>query len=219
MNMTLTPLPRSFYAPTAREVAPRLLGHWLVRNSETGPSGGYIVETEAYLADDPACHGFKRETLRNRSMYGPPGHAYVYFIYGTHWCFNTVCRPAGVAEAVLVRAIQPLFGLDWMNRNRMVRREVDLTNGPAKFCEALQIDRRLDGVDVCDTASPIFVALNPERKEWVVKSGPVLTGRRIGITLAADLPLRFYLERNEFVSQRRGSSRLAVAFSPKKDAQ
>src|SRR5688572_539978 len=91
--MTFAPLPQSFYAPSAEAVAPRLLGHWLVRAMPTGFSGGLIVETEAYLAKDPACHGFKRETPRNRSMYGLPGRAYVYFIYGNHWCFNAVCQP------------------------------------------------------------------------------------------------------------------------------
>src|SRR5262245_36157681 len=110
---------RDFFSPSAEVVARRLLGHWLLIRtdcaSSTSPapgfSGGLIVETEAYLANDPACHGFKGETPRNRAMYGPPGHAYVYFIYGVHWCFNVVCRPARVAEAVLVRAIQPQFGL------------------------------------------------------------------------------------------------------------
>ena len=198
----LTPLSREFYEPSAGETAPLLLGHYLVRNTSNGPSGGLIVETEAYLADDPACHGYKRETLRNRAMYGPPGHAYVYFIYGNHWCFNAVCRPAGVAEAVLVRAIEPSFGAEWMHSNRRVAKALDLTNGPAKFCAALAIDRQLDAVDLCDAASPVFVASNPERDQSLIALGPVVTTSRVGITQAADWPLRFYLDGSRYVSRR-----------------
>jgi DNA-3-methyladenine glycosylase len=196
------PLPRSFYEPGAEAVAPRLLGHWLVRRTEQGLSGGVIVETEAYLVNDPACHGYKRETPRNRAMYGPPGHAYVYFIYGNHWCFNAVCRPKGVAEAVLVRAIEPAFGLESMRRRRPVRKPVDLTNGPAKFCAALDIDRAMDHVDLCDAASPVFIGENGARPKLLTKLGPIVTTTRIGITQAADWPLRFYLDGSQFVSRR-----------------
>ena len=118
-----SPLPHSFYEPSAEQVAPLLLGHWLLRRTPAGLSGGLIVETEAYLAHDPACHGFKRETARTRAMFGPPGHAYIYFIYGNHWCFNAVCRPPGFAEAVLVRAIQPAFGIEAMTLRRPVANE------------------------------------------------------------------------------------------------
>ena len=138
--MDFTPLPASFYEPSAKVVAPRLLGHFLVRRSPEGLAGGVIVETEAYLTDDPSCHGFRRETPRNRSMYGPPGRAYVYFIYGNYYCFNAVCAPAGVAEAVLVRAIEPAFGVAWMQANRPVAGARELTSGPAKFCLALDIE-------------------------------------------------------------------------------
>ena len=100
----LTALPRTLYHPSAAVVAPRLLGHILVRRTDEGVMAGIIVETEAYVVDDPACHGYGGESARNRSMYGPPGHAYVYFIYGVYWCFNAVCRPNDVAEAVLIRA-------------------------------------------------------------------------------------------------------------------
>jgi len=191
-----------FYEPTAKVVAPRLLGHWLLRRTEQGLSGGIIVETEAYLVNDPACHGYKRESPRNRAMYGPPGHAYVYFIYGNHWCFNAVCRPRGVAEAVLVRAIEPGLGVEWMQRQRTVHKPADLTNGPAKFCEALDIDRAMDHADLCSLDSPVFIAENTERTKLLRKFGPVVTTTRIGITQAADWPLRFYLQGSAFISRR-----------------
>src|SRR2546421_9629659 len=124
------PLPRSFYEPSAKVVGKRLLGHWLIRNSAAGPCGGPIVEAEAYLSDDPACHGFPGETARNRVMFGKPGHGYVYLIYGYHFCVNAVCRPTGVAEAVLIRAIEPLLGEDFMQRQRPVNKPRNLTNGP-----------------------------------------------------------------------------------------
>ena len=198
----LDPLAEEFYLPGAETVAPLLLGHWLVRNTPGGPSGGIIVETEAYLAHDPSCHGYNRETPRNRAMYGPPGRAYVYFIYGNHWCFNAVCRPAGVAEAVLVRAIEPSFGVEWMRTNRPVAEAVNLTNGPAKFCAALKIDRTLDAADLCNRESPIFIAENPERHQLLDALGPLTTTTRIGITKAADWPLRFYLGGSRYVSRR-----------------
>src|SRR5207244_5692567 len=93
------PLPKSFYEPSAKVVAPRLLGHWLIRNTPGGPCGGAIVETEAYLSDDSASHGFPGPTPRNTAMFGAPGHGYVYLIYGYHFCVNAVCRPSGIAEA------------------------------------------------------------------------------------------------------------------------
>lgn len=197
----LNPLAEEFFLPSAEAVAPLLLGHWLVRNTPSGMSGGVIVETEAYLAHDPACHGYTRETARNRAMYGPAGRAYVYFIYGNHWCFNAVCRPAGVAEAVLVRAIEPVAGLEWMRTNRRVASAVDLTNGPAKFCAALKIDRSLDAVNLCDRESPIFIAKNPGREQLLATLGPITTTTRVGITKAADWPLRFYLGGSPYVSR------------------
>ncbi len=195
------PLPRSFYEPSAALVAPRLLGHWLIRRTARGHCGGVIVETEAYLANDPACRGYRRETSRNRSMFGPPGHAYVYFIYGNHYCFNTVCCPEGIAEAVLVRAIEPTLGEGILSANRPVSRPQALTNGPAKFCAAMKIDRELDGADLCDAASPVFVARNPDVERFRREHGPRVTTRRIGITQAADLPLRFYLAGSLYVSR------------------
>ncbi len=195
------PLPRKFYEPSAKEVAPKLLGHWLIRQTPQGLCGGPIVETEAYLTGDPAAHSYCGQTQRNRIMWGPPGHSYVYFIYGNHFCFNAVCRPAGAAEAVLVRAIEPLVGLDLMRARRVVATPRLLTNGPGKLCAAMDIDRSLDGADLCDAGSPLFIAKSPGLSAFLKERGPMITTTRVGITKAAALPLRFYLEGSEFVSR------------------
>ena len=195
-------MPRSFYEPGAETVAPRLLGQWLVRQTGEGLSGGLIVETEAYLAGDPACHGYRGQTKRNCAMFGPPGRAYLYFIYGNHWCFNAVCHGEGVAEAVLIRAIEPGFGLALMAQRRHVGRQQELTNGPAKLCAALDLDRRHDHADLCAADSPVFLAVNPERRRVMQTLGPVMTTTRIGLSKAAELPLRFLLPRSEFISRR-----------------
>jgi DNA-3-methyladenine glycosylase len=197
-----TPLPRDFFAPSARRVARALLGHWLVRQTAAGPCGGPIVETEAYLRDDPACHAARGLTRRNRVMFGPPGHGYVYFIYGMHYCVNAVCGPPGIGEAVLIRAIEPAWGEEQMRRRRAgIDRRRDLTNGPAKLCEALNIRGRLNGVDFCNGDAPLFIARNPAVAKFRATQGRVVTATRIGITQAAHLPLRFYLARSEFVSR------------------
>src|SRR5277367_3587610 len=122
--MNFVALPQSFYEPSAKAVAPRLLGQWLIRRTANGFCGGPIVETEAYLANDPASHGFAGETVRNRVLYGPPGRAYVYFIYGSHFCVNAVCRHAGHAEGVLIRAIEAEYGEGLMRNNRPVAKSI-----------------------------------------------------------------------------------------------
>ncbi len=193
-------LERAFYEPSAEIVAPALLGHWLIRQTAEGPCGGPIVETEAYLAADPACHAAPGLTERNRVMFGQPGHAYVYFIYGVHFCVNAVCRPAGIGEAVLIRALEPMFGVEMMERHRPVRNTRSLANGPGKLCQALKIDRGLDGTDLCDRHGPLFIAANPGRTQFLEEGGPVIRTTRIGITKAAELDLRFYLERSSSVS-------------------
>lgn len=205
------PLSRAFYEPSAEVVAPRLLGHWLVRRTANGLSGGIIVETEAYLADDPACHAFARETARTRAMYGPPGHAYVYFIYGNHWCFNAVCRPARHAEAVLIRATEANFGVEQMQARRPVGRAVELTNGPAKLCESLAIDRSIDTVDLCNVSSAVFLAEHADHRTVLERLGPMVTTTRIGITKAAERRLRFYLDGSPYVSKRERFLRFARA--------
>jgi DNA-3-methyladenine glycosylase len=177
-------------------VARDLLGKRLIRETAQGPISGRILETEAYLAaDDPACHAARGKTRKNASMFGPPGHAYVYPIHA-RYCFNVVTESEGVASAVLVRAVEPLTGLALMQTRR--RRDVlrELASGPAKLCEAFDIDRGLDGWD-----------LTLGRQLWIVDDGggPVSAesvgcSPRIGVTSAQHLPLRFYLRRHALVS-------------------
>ena len=200
--LAFTPLPREFYLPSAKVVAPRLLGHYLLRRTPHGLAGGPIVETEAYIKNDPACHGYIGPTNRNRALFGHPGHAYVYLIYGFYNCFNTVCCPEHHGEAVLIRAIEPAVDLDWMRANRPVEKITALTSGPGKLCVALDINRTLDRVDLCDANSPVFVAENPDLKTFRRRLAPRITTTRIGINVAADWPLRYYLQGSHFVSKK-----------------
>ena len=182
------PLDRGFYARGALEVAPDLLNKVLV-----APDGraGRIVEVEAYRgADDPGSHGFRGRTKRNATMFGPPGHLYVYFTYGMHWCANVVAETDGVAAAVLLRALAPLAGLDAMYEARgpAARRDRDLCSGPAKLTQALGIDGALDGADL----------ITADRGVTIVDDGtpppqaPAVT-TRIGLTNGTDLPWRFHV--------------------------
>jgi DNA-3-methyladenine glycosylase len=196
------PLPRDFYVSGAEVVAPLLLGHFLLRRVEDEWLGGEIVETEAYLTQDPACHAYNRETPRNRAMWGEPGFAYVYKIYGNYLCFNAVCRPKGMAEAVLVRAVEPAFGLGQMREHRIVARDVELSNGPSKLCIAQNIGFDLNHADLCDIDSPLIIARNPKRDQFLVSRGPVIQTTRIGLTQAADWPLRWILGGSKSVSKR-----------------
>ena len=135
-------------------------------------------------------------------MFGPPGRAYVYFIYGNYFCCNAVCALRGVGEAVLIRAIEPTFGVEWVQQNRPVAKPRELTSGPAKLCLALGIERQFDGSDLCALNSELIVAENPAVRKFLCLRGPIVTTTRIGLSVAADLPLRFYLESSEFVSRR-----------------
>ncbi|HUD46626.1 MAG TPA: DNA-3-methyladenine glycosylase [Candidatus Baltobacteraceae bacterium] len=201
--MTFAPLRRSFFQPSAQRVAPRLLGHWLIRQLPEGLCGGPIVETEAYLADDdPASHAYAGQTARNGVMFGPPGLAYVYLIYGLHCCVNAVCHRVGRAEAVLIRAVEAQFGAEAMRKNRPAPTMIALSNGPAKLCAALAIDRKIDGTDLCDAAAPLFIARNPQVARFRRQRGPMVIDTRVGITRAAHLPLRFFLDGSPFISRR-----------------
>jgi DNA-3-methyladenine glycosylase len=135
-------------------------------------------------------------------MFGEPGHAYVYLIYGLHFCVNAVCRPAGTGEAVLIRAVEATLGNYLLHGRRSVSKSEHLTKGPAKLCKAMEINRSLDGIDLCSVRSPLFIARNSSLAKFRRERGPLITTTRVGITRAAELPLRFYLERSPFVSKR-----------------
>ena len=188
------PLPRNFYLQDTIAAARKLLGKILIHHAPDGIMSGRIVETEAYLRDDPACHACRGMTARNRVMFGPPGHAYVYFTYGVHYCMNAVCRPEGVAEAVLIRALEPLEGIDLMKRNRRTNDVRNLCSGPGKLTQALGIAREHNGADLTGSC---LIATDGEDVEDVVET------TRIGIKEAADRPWRFYSKSDlEWVSRR-----------------
>jgi DNA-3-methyladenine glycosylase len=187
-------LPRRFYQRDPRDVAPDLLNKLLVR----GNRAGRIVEAEAYVGGiDPAAHAYRGKTARNATMFGPPGHLYVYFSYGMHWCCNPVCGDEDEGVAVLLRALAPVRGIDEMRTVRpAAKRERDLCNGPARLTQALGITGVDDGADL----------VKGDRGITIVDDGvpppadPVCTPR-IGITKAADEPWRWYVPGNENVSR------------------
>ena len=190
------PFPASFYDRETEAVSRDLLGAVLECRTPEGTTSGRIVETEAYIGEhDPACHAAAGRTDRTRWLYGPPGTAYVYFIYGVHWCFNAVTRAAGLPSAVLVRALEPLEGIDIMRARRpRARAEADLTNGPGKLCAALGITGEHNGLTL--NAPPIMILRDQEVPDSRVRVSP-----RIGITRAADWPLRWHIADNPWVSR------------------
>jgi DNA-3-methyladenine glycosylase len=184
----LTALARGFFDRSVHEVAPELIGATLLVDGV----GGTIVEVEAYEGEDPASHGYRGRTERNASMFGPPGHAYVYRSYGIHWCLNLVCDAPGHAEAVLVRALEPTHGLDAMRRRRNAEAERLLCSGPGRLGQALGVTREHDGLALDE---PPF-ELRARAFEPAIATAP-----RIGITRAADLPWRFAVAGSPFLSR------------------
>lgn len=180
-------LGRAFYARPAVDVARALLGKLLVRHGGGEILAGRIVETEAYAADiDESCHAYRRQTLRNRSMFGAPGHAYIYRSYGIHYCLNIVTTvPGGPASAVLIRGMEPVAGLEAMQARRSESAEAALLRGPGNLCRALGIDLALDGANLLGPDLHILDAPDPAE--------PVVTTIRIGISRSVDLPWRYYL--------------------------
>jgi DNA-3-methyladenine glycosylase len=179
---------REFFDRSVHEVAPELVGVTLL----FGGVGGVIVEVEAYDHEDPAAHGYRGRTRRNASMFGPPGHAYVYRSYGIHWCLNFVCAAADVAQAVLIRALEPTAGLEEMRRRRGLDDARVLCSGPGRLCQALGITGEHDGRPLDE---PPF-ELRPRAGEVAVAAG-----KRVGITRAADRPWRYVLAGSRYVSR------------------
>jgi DNA-3-methyladenine glycosylase len=183
--MTLT---KAFFARSVHEVAPELIGVTLL----VGGVGGTIVEVEAYDHEDPAAHGYRGRTARNASMFGPPGHAYVYRSYGIHWCLNLVCEEEGSASAVLLRALEPTHDIDTMRVRRGLEEPRLLCAGPGRLCQALAVTREHDGLALDEP--PFQLAKGRVRPE-------VVRGPRIGITRAADLPWRYALRGSRYLSR------------------
>lgn len=190
------PLERDFFGRPTLLVARQLLGHLLVHCTAEGVTAGRIVETEAYLGpNDPASHAYRR-TPRSEVMWGPPGYAYVYFTYGNHFCINVVTETEGVAGAVLIRALEPLEGIELMRHRRGIEEARLLCSGPGRLTQAMAITGAHNGVDLC--APPLYIArggLRPD--ERIACSG------RVGIARAAGWPWRFYIEGNPHVSRGR----------------
>jgi DNA-3-methyladenine glycosylase len=181
-------LRKQFFARSVHDVAPELVGAELYVDGV----GGTIVEVEAYDHEDPAAHGYRGRTARNASMFGPPGHAYVYRSYGIHWCLNFVCEEEGSASAVLIRALEPTEGLDAMRARRGVEDLRLLCAGPGRLCHALGLTGEHDGLPL---DRPPF-EVHARAREAEIVAGP-----RVGITKAADRPWRYTLAGSRFVSR------------------
>lgn len=175
------------------QLARFLIGKVLVRVLAEGAAGGRIVETEAYGIGDPAGHAYRGITLRNRSLFLERGHAYIYLAYGTSFMLNVSSETAGMGAGVLIRAMEPTVGITIMERNRGTKRVRDLARGPGRLSAALEIDRRLDGIDLCQ-AGPLWLGFDGRA------AGKIGRSKRIGITRASGSLLRFYVRGNPFVS-------------------
>jgi DNA-3-methyladenine glycosylase len=194
-------LTQTFYAQETILVAKQLLGCYLVHLEGEETTLGRIVETEAYLWNDPAAHAFVGKTKRNSVLFGPVGHAYVYFIYGMHYCVNAVTGQEGKGEAVLIRALEPLQGISVMQKRRHTQQLPLLCNGPARLTKALAITLALNGVPLFDGPLQIW---SPESlpPATLSESAEIVATTRIGISKAQELPLRFYLKGSSSLSRK-----------------
>jgi DNA-3-methyladenine glycosylase len=192
----MTILEQSFYARDTVTVARELIGKILIREFNGEMLSGIITETEAYQSDDSACHAYRGQTPRNQALFGPVGHAYVYFTYGNHFCFNAVARAATVAAGgVLIRAIQPLTGIECMIKNRKKSGPKNLTDGPGKLAQALAINRELYGINLMQKGS-LYIAENFNVQTFKIEATP-----RIGISSAQEKLWRFLMSTHEFSSE------------------
>jgi len=202
-------LPVAFFRRPAENVAADLVGMVIVSSIGGKITEGRIVETEAYLGyDDPASHGYRhRRNARNLALFGPPGSWYVYLSYGMHWCANLVCQRSGLASAVLLRAVEPLAGLETMRRRRGAVSDRELCSGPGKLCQALGISRELDGVRM---GRSLVVVRRPR----VGDAARIAVSPRIGITKAIDWPLRFHLAGSPWTSRKENGREVIVTARP-----
>ena len=211
--MPWSPLGRDFFDRPAPEVAPDLLGCVLEHETQEGVVAVELTEVEAYAGQlDPASHAYRGMTARNAVMFGPSGHAYVYFTYGMHFCVNVVCLPAGTANGVLLRAGRVIAGEDLARRRRAARRSApqeqvpvrvlparELARGSARLCQALGIGRAQNGLDFCDPASPLRLSANPDGVAAGV-ARTISAGPRVGVNAAADTDWRFWVTDEPTVS-------------------
>ncbi len=177
-------------------VAKNLLGYTLVHESAEGITGGIIVETEAYLQDDPACHAYRRKSVRNAPMFGQAGTIYVYQIYGMHFCVNISTNKKDIGEAVLIRALEPTVGIELMQKRRNTDLLKNLCSGPGKLVQALGINKQMNNWHILDSDLKIVA---PDTQ---LSDSEIITTTRIGITQGAELPYRFYLKDNKFISKK-----------------
>ncbi len=190
------PLDLDFYCRDTVQVAKELLGCLLINHTSKEDIGGIIVETEAYLGkEDPACHSAKSMTERNKTMFKGAGFSYVYLIYGIHYCYNVTTSADNKPEAVLIRALEPTTGIEFMKRKRKKEKLIDLCSGPGKLTQALDINLNNDGQRVDTGNIRIYSGKNYDNKE-------IAAAKRIGISTAKDLLLRFYIKDNKFISKK-----------------
>jgi DNA-3-methyladenine glycosylase len=195
MKSKKVPISRLFYQKPTLTVAKSLLGKYLCRKWRNSLLVGKIVETEAYIGEgDPACHAARGRTSRNAIMYGQPGFAYIYFIYGMYYCLNVVTEKEGFPAAILIRAAEPMSGIEQMKQFRKNDSMQKLTNGPGKLCQAFHLDRKQNGADLC--GGEVFI-INGE----VINQDNIAKSKRVGIKVGTDHLWRFYLKNNIYVSK------------------
>ncbi len=191
-----------FYRRPTLDLAQALLGTFLVHHTAEGTTIGRIVETEAYLHDDPACHASRGLTERTRVIFGKAGHAYIYFIYGKYFCFNVVSGQEGCGEAVLIRALEPVAGISLMQQRRGTEGIKDLCSGPAKLVIAMGIEKSYNGLDLGSEQMHILAANSLPESFPVVVQQTITTTTRIGISKGQELAYRYYLSGNPFISKK-----------------
>lgn len=188
-------LPKSFFEKSTIEIARGLLGCVLIHETSEGKVSGIIVETEAYLHDDPASHSFNGRTKRNSPMFDHPGVAYIYFTYGMHFCFNVVTNKKGIGEAVLIRAVEPLEGIELMKKRRGISDVKNLCSGPAKLVKAFGITKKMNGESLLK--GKLRIELPSKRRNF-----EIVSGKRVGISRGVELEHRFWIKGNEFTSRK-----------------